>query len=104
METGAFELPIDGIVLTTKVTETFCRVTGIARSEPASSIGFELWLPPADKWNGRMLASGGFGTSGAVIYPALNDALTRGFAALGDDLGHQSNAFSSDGRSGIRNG
>jgi feruloyl esterase len=43
-----------------------------------------------------MLASGGLGTSGAVIYPALNDALTRGFAALGDDLGHQSNAFSSD--------
>jgi hypothetical protein len=96
METGAFESPMDGIGLTTKVTETFCRVTGIARSEPASSIGFELWLPPADKWNGRMLASGGLGTSGAVIYPALNDALTRGFAALGDDLGHQSNAFSSD--------
>ena len=96
METGAFESPLDGIGLTTKVTEAFCRVTGIARSEPASSIGFELWLPPADKWNGRMLASGGLGTSGAVIYPALNDALTRGFAALGDDLGHQSNAFSSD--------
>jgi feruloyl esterase len=96
METAAFESPPDGIGAATKVTETFCRVTGIARSEPASSIGFELWLPPADKWNGRMLASGGLGTSGAVIYPALNDALTRGFAALGDDLGHQSNAFSSD--------
>jgi len=96
METGAFESPMDGIGATTKVTEPFCRVTGIARSEPASRIGFELWLPPADKWNGRMLASGGLGTSGAVIYPALNDALTRGFAALGDDLGHQSNAFSSD--------
>ena len=64
METGAFELPLDGIGLTTKVTETFCRVTGIATSEPASSIGFELWLPPADKWNGRMLASGG------LVHPA----------------------------------
>ena len=96
METGAFESPPDGIGVTTKVTETFCRVTGIARSEPTSTIGFELWLPPADKWNGRMLASGGLGTSGAVIYPAMNDALTRGFAALGDDLGHQSSAFASD--------
>jgi feruloyl esterase len=96
METGAFESLADGIGATTKVTVPFCRVTGIAKSEPASSIGFELWLPPADQWNGRMLASGGLGTSGAVIYPALNDALTRGFAALGDDLGHQSNAFSSD--------
>jgi feruloyl esterase len=96
VETGAFESPPDGIGNTTVVTETFCRVTGIAKSEPASRIGFELWLPPADTWNGRMLASGGLGTSGAVIYPALNDALTRGFAALGDDLGHQSNAFTSD--------
>ena len=75
LETGAFESPKDGIGMTTKVAETFCRVTGVARSEPTSSIGFELWLPPADKWNGRMLASGGLGTSGAVIYPAMNDAL-----------------------------
>jgi feruloyl esterase len=96
MQTGAFESPQDGIGMTTKVSETFCRVTGVARSEPTSTIGFELWLPPADKWNGRMLASGGLGTSGAVIYPAMNDALTRGFAALGDDLGHQSSAFASD--------
>jgi feruloyl esterase len=96
VETGAFESPPDGIGNMTVVTETFCRVTGIAKSEPASRIGFELGLPPADTWNGRMLASGGLGTSGAVIYPALNDALTRGFAALGDDLGHQSNAFTSD--------
>lgn len=96
VETGNFESPPDGIGATTKVTVPFCRVTGVAKSEPASSIGFELWLPPADTWNGRMLASGGLGTSGVPIYPSLNDALTRGFAALGDDLGHQSNAFSSD--------
>jgi hypothetical protein len=44
METGAFESPKDGIGMTTKVTETFCRVTGVARSEPTSTIGFELWL------------------------------------------------------------
>ncbi len=95
-ETGAFESPADGLGNTTKVTVPFCRIVGIARSEPASSIRFELWLPPADKWNGRMLASGDLGHSGAPIYPSLNDALTRGFAALGDDLGHQSNAFVMD--------
>jgi hypothetical protein len=95
-QTGSFESPKDGIGNTTKVTLQFCRVEGIAKSEAASSIGFELWLPPADKWNGRMLASGDLGQSGAPNYPALNDALQRGFAALGDNLGHNSNAFSSD--------
>jgi feruloyl esterase len=95
-ETGSFESPADGLGNTTKVTVPFCRVVGIAKSEAASRIGFELWLPPPDKWNGRMLASGDLGHSGALIYPSLNDALTRGFAALGDDLGHQSNAFAMD--------
>ena len=95
-ETGSFESPKDGLGNTTRVTVPFCRVVGIAKAEATSSIGFELWLPPADKWNGRMLASGNLGHSGVPIYPSLNDALTRGFAALGDDLGHQSNAFVMD--------
>jgi Tannase and feruloyl esterase len=95
-ETGSFESPKDGLGNTTRVTVPFRRVVGIAKSEAASSIGFELWLPPAAKWNGRMLASGNLGHSGVPIYPSLNDALTRGFAALGDDLGHQSNAFVMD--------
>jgi feruloyl esterase len=95
-EAGSFESPKDGLGNTTKVILPFCRVVGVAKSESASSIGFELWLPPAEKWNGRMLASGDLGHSGAPIYPSLNDALTRGFAALGDDLGHQSNAFAMD--------
>ena len=96
VESGAFQSPKDGLGVTTKVTAPFCRVEGIAKSEAASRIRFELWLPPADKWNGRLLASGDLGQSGAPNYPALNDALTRGFAALGDNLGHDSNAFSSD--------
>lgn len=95
-ETGSFESPKDGLGNTTKVTLPFCRVEGIAKSEAASRIAFELWLPAADRWNSRMLASGDLGQSGAPNYPALNDALTRGFAALGDNLGHQSNAFTSD--------
>lgn len=86
-EKGSFESPNDGIGNTTNVTVPFSRIVGVAKSEPTSSIGFELWLPPADKWNGRMLASGNLGHSGVPTYPSLNDALTRGFAALGDDLG-----------------
>jgi feruloyl esterase len=77
METGSFESPMDGLGNTTKVATAFCRVTGVAKSEPSSSIGFEVWLPASDKWNGRMLASGNLGHSGAANYPALNDALNR---------------------------
>src|SRR6478609_3405950 len=79
-EMGSFESPADGLGNTTKVTLPFCRVVGFAKSEPASQIGFEVWLPPPDKWNGRMLASGNLGHSGVPNYPSLNDALTRGFA------------------------
>jgi Tannase and feruloyl esterase len=92
-EGGNFTSPKDGIGNTTKVTLSFCRITGVAHSVPGSEIHFEVWLPPADKWNGRMLTSGDLGHSGVPNYPAMNDALTRGFAAVGDDLGHQSNAF-----------
>ena len=67
-ETGSFESPKDGLGNTTKVTVPFCRIVGIAKSEPTSSIGFELWLPPEDKWNGRMLASGNLAIRG---YPSI---------------------------------
>src|SRR5581483_9140725 len=61
-----------------------------------SSIGFELWLPPANGWNGRLLASGDLGFSGAPNFPGMLVALTRGFAALGNDLGHRGTAFAAN--------
>jgi hypothetical protein len=95
-ESGSFQTPKDGLGNTTKVTLPFCRVTGVAHSVPGSDIHFEVWLPPADKWIGGMLTSGDLGHSGAPNYPSMNDGLERGFAAVGDDLGHQSNAFAMD--------
>src|ERR1700735_4732639 len=60
-EAGSFESPKDAICKPTKVAVPFCRFVGMAKSEPTTSSGFELWLPPAVQWNGRMLASGNLG-------------------------------------------
>ena len=100
VENGGFQSPKDGLGNTTSVTLPFCRVTGIAQSVPGSNIHFEVWLPPSGRWNGGMLTSGDLGHSGAPNYPSMNDGLERGFAAVGDDLGHESNAFAMDWAAG----
>ena len=40
----------------------FCRVEGAIKPTPDSDIRFEVWLPPADKWNGKYegVGNGGF--------------------------------------------
>src|SRR2546430_11335862 len=32
----------------------FCRVEATARPTPDSEIKFEVWIPPADAWNGKL--------------------------------------------------
>ena len=91
--TPPFTSPVNSLGATTTVLVPFCRVVGIEAPTSDSNIGFELWLPPAEGWNGRLLASGDLGFSGASNYPGMLVALMRGFAALGNDLGHKSNAF-----------
>jgi feruloyl esterase len=89
-----FVTPVNGLGATTTVTVPFCRVVGLATPSSDSSVSFEVWLPPADGWNGKLLASGDLGFSGASNYPGMRTALGHGFAASGNDLGHQSTAFS----------
>jgi feruloyl esterase len=91
--TPPFVSPVNGLGGTTTVTVPFCRVVGVETPSSDSDIIFELWLPPASGWNHKLLASGDLGFSGASNYPGMLTALTRGFAALGNDLGHQTNAF-----------
>src|SRR5258705_3099048 len=45
-------LPEGGTVGTTKSDVAFCRVIGVATPTKDSHIGFEVWLPPASRWNG----------------------------------------------------
>ena len=69
---------------------SFCRVAGTSRPEAGSEIRFEVWLPPADAWNGRFQGIGSGGSAGAIRYPQLAAAVRNGYAAVATDNGHTS--------------
>ncbi|HEX4636128.1 MAG TPA: hypothetical protein VH189_08100, partial [Rhizomicrobium sp.] len=53
-----------GQVGSTEVTTAFCRVIGLATPTSDSHIGFEVWLPPASRWNGKFRGEGSGGSAG----------------------------------------
>ena len=63
---------------------SFCRV----QLTVAPSIRVEVWLP-ATGWNGNFEAVGGNGYAGAIVYPAMANALKAGYATASTDTGHQ---------------
>ena len=65
----------------------FCRVAATMRPSPDSDIKIEVWLP-ASGWNGKFLAVGNGGWSGAIVYAALATSLLRGYATASTDTGH----------------
>lgn len=65
--------------------KAFCRVQGIIEKE----IGFELWLPTAQDWNGKFLAGGVGGDAGTFNYADLPRGIDRGYAAATTDTGHK---------------
>ncbi|MYN65193.1 MAG: tannase/feruloyl esterase family alpha/beta hydrolase [Acidobacteria bacterium] len=69
---------------------SFCRVAGLASPEAGSEIRFEVWLPPADDWNGRFQGIGSGGSAGAIRYRQLAAAVAGGYAAVATDNGHTS--------------
>jgi feruloyl esterase len=66
----------------------FCRVEAVARPTSDSEIKFEVWIPPAEAWNGRFQGVGNGGYSGAIGYAAMATALRRGYATASTDTGH----------------
>jgi feruloyl esterase len=71
-----------------KVTVPFCRVAGYATPTSDSHIGFEVWLPPAEKWNGLYLGEGNPGFVGAISYGGMVRELEQGYATASTDTGH----------------
>jgi feruloyl esterase len=63
-----------------------CRVSGTIEG----NIGFELWLPLAGAWNGRLLGAGVGGDAGVFNYSDLSRRVSEGFAAVTTDSGHKS--------------
>jgi feruloyl esterase len=80
---GAFGTPAGQMV---KVP--FCRVEGFSTPTSDSHIGFEVWLPLANDWNGRLLAVGNPGFIGGVARGALAGIVQRGYVAASTDTGH----------------
>ena len=66
----------------------FCRVEATARPTSDSDIKFEVWIPPADAWNGKFQGVGDGGYMGSISYAAMATALRRGYATASTDTGH----------------
>lgn len=70
-----------------------CRVAVNVTTSYRSSSYIEIWLP--SDWNGRILSTGDGGLAGCVDYANLQYTTSLGFAATGDNGGH-------DGSTGIQ--
>jgi len=65
----------------------FCRVAATLKPTPESNIRIEVWLPPAETWNGKFLGTGNGGAGGVISYPALANGLAKGYATTNTDMG-----------------
>ena len=63
----------------------FCRVEGVIEQR----IGFELWLPPSARWNGRLLGAGVGGDAGVFNFRDLARGVAAGYASSTTDGGHK---------------
>ncbi|KAK5724354.1 hypothetical protein LTR15_004399 [Elasticomyces elasticus] len=72
-----------------------CRVTLTVETSGESEAYMEVWLPnnSTDAWNGRTLSTDNGGANGCVHYVDLEYVTSLGFAAIGDNGGHNSSAF-----------
>ena len=79
--------PPDAPGATVKALPAFCRVTGVG----SPHINFEVWLPAPTgpgAWNGKFNGVGNGGLAGFIAYPAMMQALARGYATASTDTGH----------------
>jgi feruloyl esterase len=70
-----------------KKLPAFCRVTATLKPSNDSDIKVEVWLPVSN-WNGKYQAVGNGGWTGSIAYPAMIEALGRGYATSSTDTGH----------------
>lgn len=72
---------------TTTNSVAFCRVAATLTPSSDSDIKIEVWMPVSG-WNGKFQAVGNGGWAGTISYPAMNEALARGYATSSTDTGH----------------
>ncbi len=91
---GAFNLPGGGFMpspISPKSLPAFCRVAATLRPSKDSDIKIEVWLPVSSGWNGKFQGVGNGGWTGSITYPALMEALQKGYASASTDTGHAGN-------------
>ena len=66
-----------------------CRVAATLRPSSDSVIDIEVWMPVADRWNGKFQAVGNGGWAGTISYAAMATAVQEGYAAASTDTGHK---------------
>ena len=57
-------------------------------TSPESAVRFEVWLPDAAAWNGKVLATGNGGYSSTLSYSQMAQGLHEGYAVGGSNTGH----------------
>lgn len=73
-----------------------CEVTGTARPTADSEIGFALWLPPVESWNGKYMQRGNGGWAGSIQPIVLAAPLMHGYAVAATDDGHRGQGMMPD--------
>ena len=89
---GEFSLPATGRGAAQqnnafKQLPAFCRVAATLKPSSDSDIKIEVWLP-ASNWNNKYQAVGNGGWAGTISYPAMGEALKRGYVTSSTDTGH----------------
>jgi hypothetical protein len=93
------KIPLPPFPISLAAPAGFCRVAVTLTPTSDSDIRAEVWLPDPEKWNGNFLGAGNGGFGGTVSGPALDmrGALAQGYAAAGNDLGHELASMVIDG-------
>ncbi|HSH93736.1 MAG TPA: tannase/feruloyl esterase family alpha/beta hydrolase [Roseimicrobium sp.] len=69
----------------------------VLKPAKGSSILVEVWLPDAEKWNGRFLGLGNGGAAGRINPAGLNGSSAQGYAVATTDMGTAPNPNSGVG-------
>lgn len=86
---------VDCYYATWNATVDMCRLIANISTTERSFVTAEVWLPTGNEtegphmaWNGRFIATGNGGAGGCIGYADLKYTTSFGFAALGDNGGH----------------
>ncbi|RMZ12648.1 hypothetical protein D0862_02593 [Hortaea werneckii] len=72
-----------------------CQVTLDVKTTGENSAYVEVWLPNGNEtsWNGRTMSTDNGGLNGCIHYVDMQYVSSMGFAAIGDNAGHNGSSF-----------